>query len=72
MQMDAGRARHKSGPTTDARDLDKERTKHSGGTPTDASAAHLLLLPAMRSNDDIDWPVNFLMLSFHDLRGPPL
>ena len=26
----------------------------------------------MCSNDDIDWPVHSLMLSFHDLRGRPL
>ena len=40
------------------------------GTPTDVSAVtdvHRLLLSAMRSNYDIDWLVNFLMLSFHDL-----
>ena len=38
------------------------------GTPTDASAAmaaHRPLSSAMRSNDDIDWPVHFLMVSFH-------
>ena len=43
-------------------------------TPTDVSAviiAHRPLLSAMRSNDDIDWPVHSLMLSFHDLRGLP-
>ena len=41
-------------------------------TPTDASAAmtaHRPLSSAMRSNDDIDWPVHSLMLSLHDLRG---
>ena len=46
-------------------------------TPTDASAAmtaHRHLASAMRSNDDIDWPVRsmILMLSFYDLRGVPL
>ena len=37
--------------------------------PTDASAvvvAHQRLSSATRSNDDIDWPVHSLMLSFHD------
>ena len=40
------------------------------GTPTDDSAvmaAHWCLSSATRSNDDIDWPVHALMLSFHDL-----
>ena len=31
--------------------------------------AHWPLSSSMRSNYDIDWPVNSLMLSFHDLRG---
>ena len=42
---------------------------------TDASAvmtAHRPLPFAMHSNDDIDWPVHSLMLSFNDLRGLPL
>ena len=45
------------------------------GTPIDASAmivAHRRLSSATRSNDDIEWPVHYLMLSFHDLRGLPL
>ena len=33
-------------------------------------AAHRRLSSAPRSNDDIDWPILSLMLSFHDLRGP--
>ena len=40
------------------------------GTPTDPTAvmvAHRRLYTAMRNNDDIDWPVPSLMLSFHDL-----
>ena len=42
------------------------------GAPTDASAvmaASRLLSSAMRRNDDFDWPVHSLMLSFHDLDG---
>ena len=31
------------------------------------TAAHRRLSSATRSNDDINWPVNSLMLSFHDL-----
>ena len=31
--------------------------------------AHRSLSSAMRSNDDTDWSVQFLMSSFHDLRG---
>ena len=34
--------------------------------------AHRLQPSAMRSNDNIDWPVHPLMLSFHDLRDLPL
>ena len=34
--------------------------------------AHRLLLSAMHSNDDIDWPVHSLMLFFHDLRDLPV
>ena len=34
--------------------------------------AHRFLSAVMRSNNDIDWPVHSLMLSFHDLRGLPL
>ena len=44
------------------------------GIPKDASAAmtaHRPLSSAMRSNDDIDWPVYSLMLPFRDLRGLP-
>ena len=33
---------------------------------------HRRLSSATQSNDDIDWPVHSLMLSFHDLRGLPL
>ena len=33
---------------------------------------HRPLSSAMRSNDDIHWPVHSLMLSFHDFRGLPL
>ena len=43
--------------------------------PTDASAmmvAQRRLSSATRSNDEIDWSVHALMLSFHDLRGLPL
>ena len=39
-------------------------------TLTDASAvktAHGLMLSAMHSDDDIDWPVHSLLLSLHDL-----
>ena len=44
------------------------------GTQTDASAVmavHRLLSSAMRSNDDIDWSVHFLIssLPFRELRG---
>ena len=49
--------------------------RKSSGNPTAASAvtvAHQLLSSAMRSNNDRDWPVHSLMLSFHDLRGLPL
>ena len=45
------------------------------GTLIDASVAmtaHGPLSSAMCRNDDIDWPVHFLMLSFHDLRRLPL
>ena len=45
------------------------------GTPTDATAvmaAHQFLSSAMHSNDDIDWAVHSLMLSYHDLRRLPL
>ena len=38
--------------------------------PTDTTAvraAHQRLSYATRSNDDIEWPVHSLMLSFHDL-----
>ena len=45
---------------------------HRWAAPTDASAvttAQRPLSSAMHSNDYIDWPVNSLMLSFHDLRG---
>ena len=45
------------------------------GTLTDAPAlmaAHRLLLSAMRSNDDSDWPVYSFMLSLQDLRVIPL
>ena len=45
------------------------------GTPTYASAvmaAHRRLSCATRSNDDINWPVHFFMLSFHDLCSLPL
>ena len=41
-------------------------------TPTDAfaaTAAHLRLSSATRSNDDIDWPVHSLMLSFLSALG---
>ena len=44
------------------------------GIPTDASAAmaaHRRLSSTTWSNDDIDWLVNSLMLSLHDLRGLP-
>ena len=34
-----------------------------------AITAHRPLSSVMRSNNDIDRPVNSLMLSFHDLRG---
>ena len=34
--------------------------------------ADRLLSSAMRSNDDSDWIVHYLMLSFRDLRGLPL
>ena len=34
--------------------------------------AHRPVSSAMCSNDDIDWPVHSLMLSFHDSRGQPL
>ena len=46
------------------------RTSFGGVIPTDASAvlvAHLLLLSAMRTRDDIDWYAHSSMLSFHDL-----
>ena len=50
-------------------------TRRHWGTPTVAPAAmtaHRPLSSAMRSSDDIDWPVHSLMLSFHDLQGLPL
>ena len=34
--------------------------------------AHRNLSSVMRSNDDSDKPVHFLMWSFHDLHGLPL
>ena len=40
--------------------------------PTDATAvmvAHRLMSSVMRSNNDCDWPVHSLMLSFDDFRG---
>ena len=43
------------------------------GIPTDASdvtVTHRRLSSATRSNDDIDWQVHSLRLSFHDLRFP--
>ena len=46
--------------------------RHRCRTPTDATVVmvtHRLLSSAIRSNDDNDWPVHSLMLSFHDLRG---
>ena len=45
------------------------------GALTGASAvmiAHQPLSSVMCSNDDIDWSINSLMLSFHDLRGVPV
>ena len=45
--------------------------RHRWGAPTNASSAmtvHRPLSFAMRSNDDIDWPVHSLIPSFHDLR----
>ena len=48
---------------------------HRWATPTLASAemvTHRLLAYAMGSNDDSDWPIHSLMLSFHDLRGIPV
>ena len=43
--------------------------------PDNASAvmtAHWLLSSAMRSSNDIDWPVHSMMLTLRDLRGLPL
>ena len=56
---------------TNTRDSQASLGYHDRRIPAEMTA-HWPLSSEMRSNDDIDWPVHSLMLSFNDLHGLPL